>query len=70
MLMGWLSVIPVVLLLKNVAVSALVVPDVEPGKVFDPVLQLFSPPVATQLPFVGVVFQVAEVVTIDGARSV
>ncbi len=68
MFSGLLSVMAVVLLDRNVAVSALLitVADVVPGKVFAPVLQLFSPPVAAQLPSVGVALHVAEAAKAEG----
>ena len=49
----------VVALVKNVATSVLVIESKAPGKVPGPVLQLFSAPAASHMPFVGVEFQVA-----------
>ena len=46
------------LLVRNVAVSVFVMELSAPGKVAAPVLQLFSAPAASQMPFVGVAFQV------------
>jgi hypothetical protein len=47
------------LVLEKVAKSALSVVPIAPGKVPAPVLQLASAPAASQMPFVGVAFQVA-----------
>jgi len=52
-------VIAVVLLVRKVAVSALVVPEVAPGNVSTPVLQLVSPPPGIQSALLGVALQVA-----------
>ena len=52
----------------KVAVSVFVKPDVAPGKVFTPVLQLVWPAAVTQLPFVGVALQLALVKISSGAR--
>jgi len=51
----------------KVAVSAFVVPDVEPGKVPAMLFQLLSETPVTQLPFVAVVFHVALVAGATGS---